>query len=84
MQHSLDWGSLDASSDKQKGVPGSTLKTKEQSGTEAGRYAAGISISSQQYRKERNSWKQQNRDSHLAELGKKGPDEKLQLFPLLF
>lgn len=83
MQHSLDRGCLDASSDKQKGVPGSTLKTKEQSGTEAGKNAARTSISSQQYKKERNSCKQQNRDSHLAELGKKGPDEKLQLLPLL-
>lgn len=34
-QLTLDWGCLDASRDKQEGVLGSTLKTKEQSGTEA-------------------------------------------------
>lgn len=69
MQHSLDWGCLDPSSDKQKGIPGSMLKTKEQSGTEAGKNASGRSISSQQYRKERNSWKQQNRDSSPGRTG---------------
>lgn len=31
----------------------------------------------------RNLWKQQNRACHLAGQGKKGPDEKLQLLPLL-
>lgn len=40
-QHILDWGCLDASSGKQKGVLGSTLKTKKQSGTEARKNAAG-------------------------------------------
>lgn len=34
-------------------------------------------------KRERNPWKQQNRGSHLAGQGKKGPDEKLQLLPLL-
>lgn len=83
MQSCLYHSSLDASGDQQKGVPAPMSETSEEAGAEAGKNAAGgDQLAAGGTGEREKSLEAAEQSQPLGRIGKKGPDEKLQLLPL--